>query len=308
MSKLRFTLIELLVVIAIIAILAAMLLPALNQARAKARDIKCTSNLKQIATYMAMYIDQEDGRIPNYTSNIKSGSTGKWQDMLMTLYMPSVKLDDYCFMEKSGDLKIPRGPFACPSSQASQNYEAVHYGINNNQATQTNGPVRTISTIRSTASRALLFDMDSRGTGGNNWANPVAGSKSEMYRTANGGGTWRHMAGKGANVSFVDGHVEARSRDSATSPAGSGKIRKFSSLLHGQAAEEESFFPHTRHHRKTGEGVPAFPFPSPGIAGQSNFAEIIKSAGCAASSSPASLSSRTRRTGQPIPKPISHGR
>ena len=57
----------------------------------------------------------------------------------------------------------------------------------------------------------------------------------------------------------------------ATSPAGSGKIRKFSSLLHGQAAEEESFFPHTRHHRKTGEGVPAFPFPSPGIAGQIQF-------------------------------------
>ena len=214
MSKLRFTLIELLVVIAIIAILAAMLLPALNQARAKARDIKCTSNLKQIATYMAMYIDQEDGRIPNYTSNIKSGSTGKWQDMLMSLYMPSVTLSDYCFMEESGDLDIPRGPFACPSSQASQKYEAVHYGINYNQATQTNGPVRTISTIRSTASRALLFDMDSRGTGGTDWYNPMAGSKSEMYRTANGGGTWRHMPGKGANVSFVDGHVEARSRDS----------------------------------------------------------------------------------------------
>ena len=65
-SKKHFTLIELLVVIAIIAILAAMLLPALAKAREKARTISCINNQKTISLATMLYIDSYDEMIYPY--------------------------------------------------------------------------------------------------------------------------------------------------------------------------------------------------------------------------------------------------
>ena len=74
-SEHRFTLIELLVVIAIIAILAAMLLPALSKAREKARTISCTNNLKSIGTMMLMYASDFNDCVPMFS---QKSSLGKW--------------------------------------------------------------------------------------------------------------------------------------------------------------------------------------------------------------------------------------
>jgi prepilin-type N-terminal cleavage/methylation domain-containing protein/prepilin-type processing-associated H-X9-DG protein len=63
-NKKRFTLIELLVVISIIGILAALLLPALNKARKRAKLTFCASNLKQIGTAFAVYLDNYNGVFP----------------------------------------------------------------------------------------------------------------------------------------------------------------------------------------------------------------------------------------------------
>src|SRR5262249_15795329 len=74
-----FTLIELLVVIAIFAILAAILFPVFAQARAKARQAACLSNMKQIGLGLMMYAQDYDETLPgNSTLNVNGVTDPRW--------------------------------------------------------------------------------------------------------------------------------------------------------------------------------------------------------------------------------------
>ena len=105
--KKQFTLIELLVVIAIIAILAAMLLPALSKAREKARAINCTNNLKTIGTTERMYRDDFDGHfIPCAEPTRWNGSGQNYNSWVAMMANPALGLS----------LLTDSKTFICPSA------------------------------------------------------------------------------------------------------------------------------------------------------------------------------------------------
>ena len=140
MKKNFFTLIELLIVIAIIAILAGMLLPALNSSREKARAISCASKLKQIGLAMISYSsDNSDWINPSQMLTSVPGLSSDFASTWMFRiggYSPGFENRSYGLNWNSRN----GGFFRCPSESrpvswgpvagVPDKFQSTHYGVN----------------------------------------------------------------------------------------------------------------------------------------------------------------------------------
>jgi prepilin-type N-terminal cleavage/methylation domain-containing protein/prepilin-type processing-associated H-X9-DG protein len=199
-----FTLIELLVVIAIIAILAAMLLPALASAKQRAWTTSCTSNLHQIGLGMRMFADDNNEYYPESGAtiywNATDPTTGKqsWMQQIFS-YVGNTNVYD-C----PGNVQLPhqyQGPF--------------NYFNGCNAAFVTAGGFAAVRSTTILFPSAFVLGGDTAGTkGGPVLFDPLDADKDDFTQNCIGGAAapslteyWQIHSG-GQNIMFADGHAK----------------------------------------------------------------------------------------------------